>query len=138
MGPGGFTISVATIGLGITLVTDLIRRTLDRNDRAPSWVWTVVPIAIGIGVALAVGLDLAPSSINIAGRVRHVGFWQGCVLTGVALAGAAAGHHSWLDWLSTSKVARAQTSYAAYVASTAAEPVQDTGADPAIPEDVPA
>lgn len=131
MSPGGFVLSVGTISLGITLGVDLLRRVFDRADRAPSWVWTIAPFAIGVGIAYGLGLPLAPSSVKVDGLVKHIGWWQSCLITGISLGGGASGHHSWLDFLSTHK--RYQQ---AVTMTVPAAPAQD---DPGfVPEPLPA
>ena len=96
--------SVGTLSLVVTKTVDFIRNLVDKDDSAPTYVWNLAALGVGLGFALGWQIDLSASVAALvpalAVHADRLSGIAGQVLTGFALGAAAGFWHELLDALS--------------------------------------
>ena len=111
--------STTAFAILITKLVDFARNAFDSGQKAPKWVWNVLPLVLGLGMALAFGLDVFQMFEHNA-----TGQWAGRLLTGLGIGATGSGWHEVLDAISgTAKATHASAAAAAPQASGASGPL---------------
>lgn len=111
----GAVAAVATVGLILTKIVDMLRNMIDADGTKPKWLWNVISLALGVGAAFIWGLDATGLATD-----TEIQAWAGQLLTGLALGATASGWHEVLDNISAGATAKRTASTATVTAQPGA------------------